>query len=473
MKRWMFLFLLTTTFVKAETPAMPVFPDVQLTEAELIRLSKEFSPNRKRIMAKREGQRAVLAQTESQYQWSLGAKGQYMETNEQPLVPQIPIFTPVKSAELVFQKQFSYGVTAKTGIETLQQTSLASNIKNGTTSRVFVQADISLWKNLLGRVSRSTLANSKIQDARAEFLSEIETHQDEIRIRKLYWSLVSNNRSLVVIKDLLNTSEKQLKEALRRQRNSVADTAEVSRYRAQLSNRKSQLLVQQFEREEILTQLRVAVPELNGKNVVLPKIDPGKTEREVLKCVDVILASKGLPLENTKYDEIIGSLRLEKEATAIKNNTIDDPELKLTTKLMTTGVSNSYGNAVSDFSDNNRSGFQVGLALNIPLGGDLKQARDAALTRDHLALSAQEDELQAGLIASHSSILQNIKFLIAAIRSQESSAESLKVRLKEVKKKYRQARVSVTELVNDQDDLLNSELSIIQTQLAILRSLFD
>ncbi len=457
----------------AETPTPSVFPDFLLTEVKLIELARGQTPERRRIESRREAERARLHGEESKYQWSLGASSKYTETNEQPLLPQIPIFSPVKTGDLFVKKNLSYGVSTKTGMEAIQQSSLANGIDNRTTTRVFAQADISLWKNLFGRLSRSMLVSQQLVDARAELTRDIEKHAHEIQVRKIYWSLVANERSSKVTQELLTTAERQLKEAKRRRKNSVADKAEVARYQAQLSTRKSQLLVQKFERESILTQLRVTVPELNAKNIILPSIDSKATQAKVMKCVEVILKAKSLPIENSKYDEIIAVLRMQKEALSYANNAIDNPDLKLIAKLMTTGVGSSYGNSSSDFANNNRSGFQVGINLNIPLGGDLKRQRDSALVRDHMALNAEEEQIQASMIASHSAILKNIDYLIQAAHAQRASSEALRLRVKEVHKKFRQARVSVTELVTDQDDLLNSELSTIQTQLAILNSLFN
>jgi len=42
-----------------------------------------------------------------------------------------------------------------------------------------------------------------------------------------------------------------------------------------------------------------------------------------------------------------------------------------------------------------------------------------------------------------------------------------------MKKKYRQGRISVSELVNDQNSLFNSELSTINTELMVIEILLD
>ena len=59
------------------------------------------------------------------------------------------------------------------------------------------------------------------------------------------------------------------------------------------------------------------------------------------------------------------------------------------------------------------------------------------------------------------------------IKNQNINTQQLEKRLKFMRKKYEQARASVNDLIQDQDALLNSELTTINTRLQILNVLFD
>jgi DNA gyrase/topoisomerase IV subunit A len=74
---------------------------------------------------------------------------------------------------------------------------------------------------------------------------------------------------------------------------------------------------------------------------------------------------------------------------------------------------------------------------------------------------------------THREFVKTIKLLNDVIASQKVSSRELEKRLKGMRKKYEQARVSVNEMVLDQDALLQSELTTIDTQLQILNTIFD
>src|SRR5690606_11404937 len=92
---------------------------------------------------------------------------------------------------------------------------------------------------------------------------------------------------------------------------------------------------------------------------------------------------------------------------------------------------------------------------------------------DEKRLLASINSTDAQVVNTHQQLVKSIGLLTDVIESQKVSSEQLGKRLRLMKKKYEQARVSVNDLVNDQDALLNSELTTIDTQLQILNTLFD
>jgi hypothetical protein len=80
---------------------------------------------------------------------------------------------------------------------------------------------------------------------------------------------------------------------------------------------------------------------------------------------------------------------------------------------------------------------------------------------------------EAQVISIHQELVRSVELLNQAILAQKITTEQLKRRLLIMRKKYEQARVSLNDIINDQDALLNSELSTIQTRLQLINLLFD
>jgi hypothetical protein len=92
---------------------------------------------------------------------------------------------------------------------------------------------------------------------------------------------------------------------------------------------------------------------------------------------------------------------------------------------------------------------------------------------DQKKLEASIKSIDAQVVSTHQELSKSILLLTDVIKSQRVSSEQLLKRLKLRQKKYEQARVSVDELVFDQDALLNSKLMTVETQLQVLNTLFD
>ena len=66
-----------------------------------------------------------------------------------------------------------------------------------------------------------------------------------------------------------------------------------------------------------------------------------------------------------------------------------------------------------------------------------------------------------------------MSFLVDIFRDQKENSRLLRKRLQLERKKYTQARISVVDLINDQDALLSAELDVVSAQYQILSNLFD
>ena len=157
--------------------------------------------------------------------------------------------------------------------------------------------------------------------------------------------------------------------------------------------------------------------------------------------------------------------------------------MKLSATFKKTGVSSnqnidetfsgSYSDSLEDMNNNNREGTSAGLMLTIPLGKKFSDTTAVKTEYNKKRMKANIANVETNLVATHRQISKTIKILSEVIKAQKVNSKQLSIRLKEMNKKYSQARIPVYALVQDQDQLLSSDLSIVDTQLAILNTLLD
>jgi hypothetical protein len=111
------------------------------------------------------------------------------------------------------------------------------------------------------------------------------------------------------------------------------------------------------------------------------------------------------------------------------------------------------------------------LQLVIPLGkADTRQTQELLAQKRFDSLAGQNDAM---LTNTHQQLVKVIRLLTEVVRAQNENTQALERRLVVQNRKFREARLSVNDLILDQDALLNSNLTTISTQLEIINTIFD
>ncbi len=408
----------------------------------------------------------------------------YRETNEKPIIPFIPIFTPVKTAEIGVRQRLQHGFSVGAAAGTQQQSAVSAGGKyrNVTTTNINFTMQMDLWRDIFGRATKAKLKNSSDERKRADLEQQIQTKSFLISLRKTYWALVANNESMRISRELLKDAVSQSDETVRRFNNNVAETDEVARYKAQVASRTGTLTGLEYQKQSYMRQLKTLIPELSDADISLADYDLDKTLKDVLTCTTVIASETKVPYQNTLYDESISLLTDQMSNYRTINKRYSDPDVSLYGRVQSVGVASdskpygfrgSYGGSWDDMTSQNRTGYEVGLNVVIPLGDAKDATQRTKELYDEKRLRAFIGKTKANIVTSHQEILTTITLLNQVIESQKINTEQLNQRLKYMRRKYSQARASVNDLVQDQDALLSSELITIDTKLAVLNVLLD
>lgn len=411
-------------------------------------------------------------QFEDQFKTSAFSQGSYVKTKEEALISFQPIFSPASDIAVGAQKNLKYGVQLQASVGAANRDFVFSGVDTSRTiSLASVTANIDLWKNLMGRITKAQSESLELGLKSAKLQKSVQTQIFLNNLRMLYWQLVSNDEQFKISKKLLKSAVRQEKEAVERLKNSVADKGEVARYRAQVATRQSQLTSIEFQRQQIVKALRELLPELNGKEISLGKLTLDNTVDSVLQCVGMLKSKQETPLQYSLYDDLnllLNSLQNQQVQIA---EAYSKPDLVLTTGIQTSAVNDNTSGAFEEAFNEEREGYSVGLQLNIPIG--FKDTKKQLVKAEKIKTEYQVKKNLAVLDSQHQFINKSIAYLLSAIESQGVSKKNLEIRVADVKRKYKQGRISVTEYIVDQDNLLQTELQIVETKFLVVKTLLD
>jgi outer membrane protein TolC len=454
-----------------------------LSEKALAGLSLEASPQWEAIEAAFLTTKLESEKLHDRFRPEIFGSGQYAETRERAIIQFIPVWSPTKTAQIGVRQAFRGGVSLSASLGADQRSAMTPSgaFRDVSTSEVRLDLQVDLWKDLLGRLSKAQSDSATFDKERAELDREINRKAFLISLRRTYWSLVANSEQIKIYEGLKSISEKQLKDARARLRAGVTDGGEVARYEAQVASREGSSLYYRYQREIYLKQLKTLVPELQTKQILLADYNVPDMIKNVLACTQVIAGQKDVPLEFTRYDEVTKLLRQSQKEQNKLASSYDEVDLKFVGSVKTTGVASnnngngttrgSYGSAFDDWQDNNRTGYSAGLEVVIPLGKE-----DTRQTQELLAqkrFDSQINQNDANLINTHQQLVKVIALLTDVVRAQKQNTEALERRLVVQDRKFREARLSVNDLILDQDALLNSSLITVNTQLEIINTILD
>lgn len=396
----------------------------------------------------------------------------YSKTKETSFSASAPINTPIKNAQVILSKPTSYGLEASLKVQTNQ---ISNNYyKSGTTAAFGVGLAMDLYKDLFGKTTRANLESLQIKSEIAKNEAEISKHAFVQEVRKLYWLLVANNESLIIAKSLFETATKLEEDTSKRFKNNVADLGEYSRTKSQTEARNGQILILEFERSELFKKLKQLFPEkISTSNLALASYSLDSTVAQVLGCTSNISSKENAPFEYTQYDEVLALLKKDLLLSQKINRVYSKADVKLVSEFNYIGKDFSHSDAFDELQNSARQQYSVGFQVDIPL--DSKKSESMNLREELINKSniAKYQEIEGKLNAFHTQTVKSIDVLYRVIAAQKRNAQYLNESLKISKNKFKQARLSARDLIQDEDSLLQSNLSEINTKYNIISNLID
>ncbi len=444
-----------------------------LTEKKVIEMHRSQSLINQSLLAKKSAADLNASLLDESFQAHLKAQANYGRSAEESTNPFQPIISPAEDWSMTVEKRLQRGVGISAGVFGSQNSALDNSFSNATQVGGRAQLSVDLWKNFLGRQDQNQTRSLQAQKKRADLDYQIQKNKSEVEIRKLFWSLVEVDQSINLSSQLLESAQKQLGDALKRQGAGVADRGEVARYRSQVDSRSNSILLFQYEKELLFQAFEKQWQQFQGSDWSVDIKESDAQQGAVQLCIAAIQSQKNPDLQGTFLDEAVAFLKEETDAEISYAKTHADFDLQFLARVQTTGVANSYSRAQNDLNEENRAGYGLGLQLIIPLGFASSNSEDAMLSLKKNSLEAQRLMLEKELQSTHSTMVKALALLSLGLKNQVQNSQNLKVNYQEVQRKFQQGRVPVSTVVFEQDALFQSQLQEITFQRQLAHAVLD
>ncbi len=340
-------------------------------------------------------------------------------------------------------------------------------------SNIEAKLSIDLWKNLLGYSERSERLGLKINEQEKEEQAKLERIKFYNEIRKMYWNLNVSNSLTKVYESLIKQAELQEKNIRRMYKSSVADKGDLARATAVVNTRKSDLLSVEYNMKQIKQQLSNLIPSLNNKELVFEYTNYDKSRDKILACFNKIKDKKETPFDLSSYTKLIRYKDERIKANLKSLERYSDLNVKLEAKASSLGFGDKNGDSFSDMVDLDRRDYSVGLNLSMPFGSNYTNTKENQMKILKMQYNAEKKEIISNLNSFHDYFSATLTNLFQIREQQKEYRDNLLIRVKSMRTKYNQGRIALSDLIQDEDSLFESELGIIRTNYNIVALMID
>ena len=444
---------------------------ISLDESYFRKLDYNKLPLVKKAMVLNENLELKHNLFKEQFASSIILKSKYQEDKSRQLNRFVPVTSPLKFSNLSFSKGTRYGVSGSAGVFLEQFTN--NFLRRSTTLGGEINLSIDLYKDLIGRTTRKKLVNSEDEKTISSFQKSINIHHVKIKLLKLYWNLVANEEAMRINKLLIEQAKKRVRITARKLDNSIADAGTLARVRSIYAGRKSSLDSLKYNKSSLLKSLREILPLSSDDEFILGQYDIERTIKELFICTELLEKYPQAPLKFSHIDEIASIRNQISRREEYIANVRKDIDIKLLMNAKVVGRDFSISEGSENLAESPQNIYGIELQLRAPLGNHLEKTSDSLKRISKYRREIAHNEASAKLTSYHVEMLKSIGILKNARKNQIENNTMLRESLRATQRKFSQARISIEQLVSEEDAYFSSELDNIQTNLNIIHTLYD
>lgn len=394
-------------------------------------------------------------------------------TNRRPIFKFSPVSSPINRGTVTWKQKTLYGVdTLGTLGAEIQKFNFDGNAINVSALVLELQTSINLWQNFKGKLDQWDRYGLDASSHASKLKKEVQTHGLYLELKRIYYDLIINHQAHQLAKLRYDQAIAQTQYAKNKLGLYATDTGEVDRFIAQQESRQQAIYQLELQKESILLGLKNKFHQFNGPGITVKvdSFDMLKKQQSVLACLKQITMVPNVPAHFSHVGKIRHEMDKFFEAKIQKANSYQEMDFSLDFAFRTNGVEKTFIKSLDDGLLHNRLGFKIGLNLTIPLPGENRTKR-LMLNKIHREkeLTYRETDLQ--LSSLHDYAKNSLTILMKNMESAHTMTKALEKRVHVMQNKFEQGRVSVSEFIQDQDTLLESQYAGLNNQQTIVHGL--
>ncbi len=450
---------------------------VVFSEPELLEMLEQ-SPHLKAFEAQIEKVEAQINGTLLNFSPNLEATLRYNRTNEPSLIIFDPPPKPYYSTEVKLNNNTMYGVGYSLGvlgesIESLPSDDPGAFSFNSARINPTFSVSMDLLKNRFGSETLNQVRSLRANLKTLNIEKEITKENLNAKLRTLFWThniLVEKRK---INERLLVLSKKLLKDIRKKKKDGLVESGDLYSAQSQTSGQNSNVALISYQIEKVKKNLSSLLPNL-PLSYDLKTVQLGSEDSKVFyNCLQTILSYKEAPLElsylSNQIDERKKSLNFVEDSL----KSFSKPSLKIMAQLSGSNVDTRYLQALEDYADESRYGFSVGLSFSMPLSNYSKKQRKNLINSERFQVKSENEKDKAELRALHQETISGIKLLNQALKDQKDTTSTLEKSYKFKQKQYKQARVDLFDVIQEQNNYLGSELNQLNIVQVIVETLLE
>ena len=332
---------------------------------------------------------------------------------------------------------------------------------------------IDLWKNFLGYQTATQDLNIKLNKEQAKIKTFIEKNNFYYSLRGIYWKMVSKSRELDFYKIMVEQANKNLNNIQKRYKNHIADAGDLARAKANVDLRKTQYKNIEIELENLKKSLKYYIPELMDKNIIVNSFDLTEIFASIMSCNKIIYNNTNKYIDLTSYDKYIRLMDkiIDTELKMLKRE--DDFDVKLDLSANFRGIDENLSDSYDDFANLDRNEYSIGLKINKNLGDNSNNLKLEKIKLTKMNYNYNKQNTLANLNSFYNSYENVMKNMFASLNNLHSYKNNMETRLNSSKTKYNQGRLSLNDLIQDEDNLINANIQLIEMESVIIDTILQ
>lgn len=343
-----------------------------------------------------------------------------------------------------------------------------SSIYDGSEPYINAEYSFDLWKNFLGYTELAKRSSLDYNVEEMNIKKDIETYSFFINIRKLYWSLVTNEKRIRIYEELIKQAEKNLRNTELKFKAYIASNGDVAKSKASLSSRKADLENLKSQKQNLIQQLTYLLPKLENK-----KIDVQTSDIEnILNSLNTCHVNDNIN-DFTLYKKYVNKISNRIDAELKSLDRYDDIDINMVIGADINGRNDNVIKSYNNMTHIDGHNYYVGLNFTLPLGNIKDESKVQQMKLLKMQNNSLKNDINSNITSTNKNFTLILNYLNKELNASKDNIKHIKDSVAHMRKKYEQGRISLKDLIDEEDSLLQAYLNVVNIENAMINSTLD